>query len=92
MKAEMKRMKEDSDQAIKNLVKDVRKLEKDKVDRSECVSTNGGMMNTDIDMQKYRLTNLRLPEEDNEPITKAVYDDIIGQIDSLRVFVQLKHP
>lgn len=45
----------------------------------------------DIDMQKYPIRNLPLPQTDNEPITKALNDRLQSDFDVLRVLVELKH-
>ena len=65
---------------IKDLTKKLMALESSKVDKSECVSTNGGLMNTDIDMQKYRIRNLPLPQEDGDAATKVSFDILWDKI------------
>ena len=80
------------------LEKTIEKLNMTKVDRTECVSTNGGKVNVDLDMQKHHLRNLPLPREDGEPVSKisfSILEDEIAKIkesiDALRTYVQLKH-
>ena len=87
----IKRMQRKYEASIKDLTKKLMIVEDGKVDKSECVSTNGGLMTTDLDMQKYHVLNLPLPRADNEPITKALYDRLQQDLDALRVFVELKH-
>ena len=87
----IKRMQREYVASIKDLTKKMMIVEDGKVDKSECVSTNGGLMTTDLDMQKYHVLNLPLPQTDNEPITKALYDRLQQDLDALRVFVELKH-
>ena len=87
----IKRMQREYEASIKDLTKKMMIVEDGKVDKSECVSTNGGLMTTDLDMQKYHVLNLPLPRTDNEPITKALYDRLQQDLDALRVFVELKH-
>ncbi|VDI33806.1 Hypothetical predicted protein [Mytilus galloprovincialis] len=87
----IKRLKRDFESSSKELTKKLMAVENGKVDKSECVSTNGGKMKTDLDMQKFHVLNLPLPQTDNEPITKAVYDRLQSDLDVLRIFVELKH-
>ena len=91
MQMAIKRMQREYEASIKDLTKKLMTVEDGKVDKSECVSTNGGLMTTDLDMQKYHVLNLPLPRADNEPITKALYDRLQQDLDALRVFVELKH-
>ena len=91
MQMAIKRMQREYEASIKDLTKKLMIVEDGKVDKSECVSTNGGLMTTDLDMQKYHVLNLPLPRTDNEPITKALYDRLQQDLDALRVFVELKH-
>ena len=91
MQMAIKRMQREYEASIKDLTKKLMIVEDGKVDKSECVSTNGGLMTTDLDMQKYHVLNLPLPRADNEPITKALYDRLQQDLDALRVFVELKH-
>ena len=91
MQMAIKRMQREYEASIKDLTKKLMIVEDGKVDKSECVSTNGGLMTTDLDMQKYHVLNLPLPMTDNEPITKALYDRLQQDLDALRVFVELKH-
>ena len=91
MQMAIKRMQREYEASIKDLTKKLMIVEDGKVDKSECVSTNGGLMTTDLDMQKYHVLNLPLPQTDNEPITKALYDRLQQDLDALRVFVELNH-
>ena len=91
MQMAIKRMQREYEASIKDLTKKLMIVEDGKVDKSECVSTNGGLMTTDLDMQKYHVLNLPLPRADNEPITKALYDRLQQDLDALRVFVELNH-
>ena len=91
MQMAIKRMQREYEASIKDLTKKLMIVEDGKVDKSECVSTNGGLMTTDLDMQKYHVLNLPLPRTDNEPITKALYDRLLQDLDALRIFVELKH-
>ena len=91
MQMAIKRMQREYEASIKDLTKKLMIVEDGKVDKSECVSTNGGLMTTDLNMQKYHVLNLPLPRADNEPITKALYDRLQQDLDALRVFVELKH-
>ena len=67
MTMELKRVEREHAAAIKGLEKDVQ----GKVDKSECVSTNGGMMNVDLDMQNHAIRNLPEGKEADEPLTKG---------------------
>ncbi len=62
----MKRMDREMHDAIKAATKD-------KVDRTECVSTNGGKMSIDLDMQGYAVHNLPEGTHADEPVTKGWY-------------------
>ena len=68
---------------IKDLAKKLMTLRSSKVDKSECVSTNGGLMNTDIDMQKYRIRNLPLPQEDGDAATKVSFNILWDKIEKI---------
>ena len=69
MMMELKRIREKYDDSIKGLEKDVQ----GKVGKKECVSTNGGKMNVDLDMQGHAIRNLPEGKEADEPVTKGWY-------------------
>ena len=91
MQMTIKRMQMEYDTSIKDLTKKLMTVEDGKVDKSDYVSTNGGLKTKDLYMQKYHLLNLPLPRTGNEPITKALYHRLQQDLDALRVFVELKH-
>ena len=86
---------------VDDLEKVVEKLNRTKVDRTECFSTNGGKVNAyldHVDMQKHHLRNLPLSKEDGEPVSKISFSKrkeeiakVKESIDALRKYVQLKH-
>ena len=44
--------------------------------KTECVSTNSGKVNVDLDMQMHHLRNLPLPKEDGEPVRKISFSKL----------------
>ena len=69
MTMELKRVEREHAAAMKGLEKDIR----DKVGKAECVSTNGGKMSVDLDMQNHAIRNLPEGTSADEPITKGWY-------------------
>ena len=86
----IKRLETDFESSSKELAQKLMAVENGKVDKTECVSTNGGKIKTDLDMQKFDVLNLPLPRTDNEPITKTLYDRLQTDLDALRIIVELK--
>lgn len=65
-------------------------VENGKVDKSKCVSTNCGKMKTDLDMRTFHVLNLPLPQTDNEPITKALYNRLQSDFGCIKDFCRIK--
>ncbi|VDI54584.1 Hypothetical predicted protein [Mytilus galloprovincialis] len=66
LKMDLKRMTREINDSIKTSTRD-------KVDRTECVSTNGGKMSIDLDMQGHAIRNLPEGSRSDEPVTKGWY-------------------
>ena len=87
MAMELKRVEREHAAAIKGLEKDMR----GKVGKAECVSTNGGKMAVDLDMQNHAIRNLPEGVGADEPVTKGWYAknwqdlkiDLQGKIDAV---------